>query len=418
MFSNEAVVLGILLLWIAIVFQTEKKESWKRFYQIFPPILLCYFVPSLFNMVWFADTAWAFRLISGDEKGGSQLYGIVANYLLPSSLILLTISMDLKAIAQLGTKAVLVFLAGTVGVIVGAPLAMLIVGSFAPETVQGEVWRGLATIAGSWIGGSANQTAMKEVFAVPEAVFSMMIAVDVLVANVWMAFLLYGAGKAETMNRWLRADNQLIEEIQTRMASYQASITRPATLTDLITIVAIGFAGTGLSHACADAIVPFIQTNAPYLSQFSLTSKFFWVVVLATTFGMLASLFPSVRRLEGAGASKIGSVFLYLMIATIGMKMNVLAITENMGLFLVGVIWMLIHGLIIFGVARLLRAPFFFVAVGSQANIGGASSAPVVASAFHPSLASVGVLLAVLGYALGTYGGWLAGMLMQWLATP
>ena len=67
-------------------------------------------------------------------------------------------------------------------------------------------------------------------------------------------------------------------------------------------------------------------------------------------------------------------------------------------------------------VAKIIRAPFFFVAVGSQANVGGAASAPVVASAFHPSLAPVGVLLAVLGYALGTYAAWLCGILMQFVA--
>jgi uncharacterized membrane protein len=165
----------------------------------------------------------------------------------------------------------------------------------------------------------------------------------------------------------------------------------------------------------ADWIAPWIQTNAPSLERLSLTSTFFWVVVLATFFGIVAS-FTRLRNLEGAGASKIGSVLLYVLVATIGMSMNLMAVFQNTGFFLVGFIWMAIHAITVLIVGKLLRAPFFFIAVGSEANIGGAASAPIVASVFHPSLASVGVLLAVLGYAVGTYGGWLCGIIMQSVA--
>jgi uncharacterized membrane protein len=156
--------------------------------------------------------------------------------------------------------------------------------------------------------------------------------------------------------------------------------------------------------------------HAPFLDRFSLTSSFFWLIVLATTFGLIMS-FTRMRNLEGAGASKVGSVFIYILVATIGMKMNVLKVFDNPGLFLVGAIWMLIHVGLLILVAKLIRSPYFFLAVGSKANIGGAASAPVVAAAFHPSLAPVGVLLAVLGYALGTYGAWMCGILMQ-MAVP
>jgi uncharacterized membrane protein len=147
-----------------------------------------------------------------------------------------------------------------------------------------------------------------------------------------------------------------------------------------------------------------------------LTSKFFWIVVMATTGGLLLSLSSRVRALEGVGASTLGSVLLYVLIATIGMKMNILAVFDQPALFLVGAIWMAFHAVTMLLLAWLIKAPLFFLAVGSQANVGGAASAPVVASAFHPALAPVGVLLAVLGYALGTYGGWLSGQLMRVVA--
>ena len=141
-------------------------------------------------------------------------------------------------------------------------------------------------------------------------------------------------------------------------------------------------------------------------------SGFFWLIVFATTIGLVLS-FSKAKKLEGVGASRWGSVFIYILVATIGMKMNLGEVFENIGLFVIGILWMLIHVTILLVTAKIIKAPFFFVAVGSQANVGGAASAPVVASAFHPALAPVGVLLAVLGYALGTYGAYLCAQLMR-----
>jgi uncharacterized membrane protein len=412
LFTNDAVVLAILLGILATVFVTSHSERpiFKAFYRYIPAILLCYFIPSLFNSV---------GIISGDA---SQLYYIASRYLLPASLVLLTISIDIKGILSLGPKALIMFLAGTIGIVLGGPLAMLIVGTISPETVGGEgpdaVWRGLSTIAGSWIGGGANQTAMKEVWGVSDNLFSAMITVDVVVANIWMAFLLYGAGNSKKVDQWFKADSSAITELQERIEDYKASITKIPSLTDLMSIIAVGFGITGLSHMLTDLIVPALKVQSefhPWITDFSLDSSFFWIVVLATTGGLLLS-FTKTRSLEGAGASKVGSLLLYILVATIGMKMNILAIFENPGLFAVGLIWMLMHVSIMLGVGKLIKAPFFFVAVGSQANVGGAASAPVVASAFHPSLAPVGVLLAVLGYALGTYGAYIAALLMRAIA--
>lgn len=408
--TNDAVVLGILMCILAAVFITSRSDAsfWKKFYTFVPPLLLCYFIPSIFSTV---------GLYSGDV---SRLYTIASQYLLPTSLVLLTISIDLKGIARLGPKAVIMFLGGTVGIILGGPLAMLIVSWFNPALVGGQgpeaVWRGLSTIAGSWIGGSANQTAMKEVYQVGDDLFSVMIAIDVIVANVWMACLLFMAGRSKQIDTRIGADTSAIDEVKRKVEEFRASVAKLPALADTISVLAVGFGVTAISHLGADIIAPLIERRAPQLAQFSLTSKFFWIVVLATTFGLLLSISSRVRALEGVGASRLGSVLLYVLIATIGMKMNILAIFDQPGLFLVGAIWMLFHATTMLLLAWLIKAPTFFLAVGSQANVGGAASAPVVASAFHPALAPVGVLLAVLGYALGTYGGWVSGLMMQAIA--
>lgn len=405
MLTNDAIVFGLLMIILGIIFKTSNSKhlAWRKFYGIVPALLLCYFVPSIFNSL---------GIIDGSK---SNLYYVASRYLLPASLVLLTLGTDFKEITRLGSKAIVMFLTGTVGIVFGGPLAILFFSVIAPEMIGATVddlWRGMTTVAGSWIGGGANQAAMKEVFEVDDVMFSKMVTVDVLVANLWMALLLIGAGKTKKINKWLNADDASIEEVKHKMETYRAGIAKIPSLTDLMSILAIGCGVTGLAHLFADWIAPLIEENYPWLSDYSLTSSFFWLIVMATTFGLVLS-FTKYRGLEGAGASKIGSVFIYVLVATIGMKMDVLAIVDAPELFLLGIVWMLVHISLLILVGKLIKAPFFFIAVGSQANVGGAASAPVVASAFNASLAPVGVLLAVLGYALGTYAAYLCGVLMK-----
>ncbi|MFC3717018.1 DUF819 domain-containing protein [Luteimonas soli] len=405
--TDDAAILGLLAVTLGAVFWTASRESgfWSRFYNYVPALLMCYLVPAIYNSI---------GLIDG---GASNLYPMARDYLLPASLVLFCIAMDIGAILRLGPKAVIMFLTGTVGVMLGAVVAFVAMGVIHPSTVAGETWRGMTTIAGSWIGGGANQAAMKEVFAVDANLFGQFVAVDVIVAYFWMAILLYLAPRAKAFDRWTGADTSAIEDLKQRIADYQAEHARIPSMSDLMMIFAVGIGLTGLAHLLTGPLVAWIQSLPASwrLQDYSLDSRFFWLVVLTTTFGVILS-FTRARRLEGAGASNVGSVFLYVLIATIGMQMDLKTLADRPMLLLLGVIWISVHAALMLGMAKLIRAPLFFMAVGSQANIGGAASAPVVASAFHPSLAPVGVLLAVMGYALGTYCAYITGLLLQVMA--
>lgn len=403
--TNDAIVLGILLTLLAIVFYTSGSSNkyLKKFYTFFPMLLMCYFLPSLLT---------TFGIVDPKE---SNLYFVASRYFLPASLVLLTLSIDLKEVFKLGPKALIMFFTGTVGVVLGGPLAIWITAQFNPELVSGDIWRGFSTVAGSWIGGGANQVAMYEIFDVSDELYSIMITVDVIVAEIWMAILLLGVGRYKTIDQIFKADASSVDGLQKKMHDFSQKHARIPSLTDLTIILAFGFGATAIAHLFSEMIVPFIETNAPFLSRFSLTSGFFWLIVIATTLGIILS-FTKVRKYEGAGASRVGTLFIYFLVATIGMKMNIMEIFSNPGLFLVGGMWMAFHVILLLIVGKIIKAPYFFLAVGSKANIGGAASAPVVAAAFHPSLAPVGVLLAVLGYALGTYGAWLSGLMMQAVA--
>ena len=400
--TNEAIVFGLLMALLGGIFWASNHPTFSGFFKVVPALLLCYFLPSLLTN---------FHIVPKD----THLYFVASRYLLPASLVLLTLSIDLKAVFGLGPKALIMFFTATATIILGGPVAILAVSSFAPDLVGGvgpeAVWRGMATIAGSWIGGGANQAAMFEIFQPSGALYSAMITVDVVVAEIWMAIILLGAAKSDKVDGWLKADNRSVKVLQNEMQDFLAKTARIPTFPEVVQILGLAFGAVALAHIAGDTLAPWFAENLPYTANFSLTSDFFWVVIVATTVGLLLSLTPA-RNLEGAGASRWGSVFIYILVGTIGMKMDIKEAVDQPGLLLVGVIWMIFHVVILLGVARWIKAPFFFVAVGSKANIGGAASAPVAAAAFHPSLAPVGVLLAVLGYALGTYGGWLTGLLM------
>lgn len=408
---NDAIVFGLLMLAIASVFYTSSKTSgfWQKFYKVVPALLMCYLLPAIMSTA---------GLIAPEI---SQLYFVASRYLLPASLVLMTLSIDLKAIYNLGPKALIIFFTGTIGIIIGGPIAILLISAVSPETVGGAgpdaVWRGLATLAGSWIGGGANQAAMLEIFQYNPDKYGGMVFVDIVVANLWMAIILMGIGKTEKIDKWLKADSSAITNLKERVSAYSEKVTRNPTLSDFMIMLGLAFGAVGFAHWGSELISSFLIGNFEIFSDTtsalsSFTSPFFWMITLATAVGIGLS-FTSAKQYEGAGASKIGSIFIYILVATIGMKMDLTMIFDNPGLLAIGLVWMSIHAALLIIVAKLIKAPYFFLAVGSQANVGGAASAPVVAAAFHPSLATVGVLLAVMGYVVGTWGAYLCSLLMQ-----
>ncbi len=414
-FTNDAIVFGLLMIALGFVFitSTQKEGFWQKFYSVVPALLMCYLLPAIFNSLGWIDSE------------ASQLYFVASRFLLPAALVLMTLSIDLNAIFNLGPKALIMFFAGTVGIIIGGPIALMIISVLFPDILGGAgpdaIWRGLSTIAGSWIGGGANQAAMLEIYEYNTELYGGMVLVDIVVANIWMAVILMGIGKNESIDRWLKADNSAIEELKVKVSKYAESVTRIPKLSDFMILLALAFGAVGIAHFGADNISEYLLTNFDVFSDgksalASFSSQFFWMITIATAIGIGLS-FTKFKSYEGAGASKIGSVFIYILVATIGMKMDLSMVFDQPELILIGLIWILVHVIILITVAKLIKAPYFFLAVGSQANVGGAASAPVVAAAFHPSLATVGVLLAVFGYVVGTYGAILCTILMQIVAT-
>lgn len=400
MITQDGIIFGLLAFSVAcVVALGDSKHPWaRRFFSIVPSVLLAYLVPALLTTFGVIDLT------------NSHLYAFTVDHLLPACLILMTLSLDLKALVRLGPRCILIFLSGTLGVIIGGPIALALAKLIAPASLHPDSWKVLTTLAGSWIGGGVNQASMKAALNVPEDLFLTSVGVDILVGSFyWMGLMLFLANKNERVNRWLKADSALIDRLELKELAH---VEKPSRGQDFFWMVGIAFGGVALCRSLAGPLVAFIGTHAPELATYNLTSEFFWVVIFASMVGVLISLTP-LRSLEERGASKLAGVLLYLLIAVIGAKINLFNLWTSPIYFLIGFVWINIHGLVILLATRLLKAPLFFLAVGSQANIGAAASAPVVAAAFSPRLAPVGVLLAILGYVLGNYGAYLCGLLMR-----
>lgn len=391
-------VLSVLLAVLAVIFRLAEHRWTARLFKVVPPLILCYFVPALLS---------AFHII----PRSSPLYDWVKTYLLPAALLMLVLSVDVPGLVRLGPKAVAMLLAGTAGVVLGGPVSLLVVGHWLPD----DAWRGMSALAGSWIGGTANFVAVGETAGVTQAALGPIIVVDALWAYLWMGCLLYAASRQRAIDRWLKADTTSISELEHRMTDFHRQTARVPSMLDLVAILAISLGGCWVSQQAGSGAVNLISRHAAIAGLNNFVSAVAWTFILVTAIGVVLSFTP-VRRLEGAGASRLGTMIIYLMVVCIGAGADFAGVVEYPALVLMGLVWLLVHVGVLIVVARLIRAPAFLAATGSMANIGGTASAPVVASTFHPSLAPVGALLAVAGYVLGTYCGLLCMTLLRMIA--
>jgi uncharacterized membrane protein len=408
-------LLAILLTVLAVIFWLTQHPVVGRMFKVVPALVFCYFVP----------TALTTCGVIPDE---SPLYEWIKGFVLPACLLLLILALDLPGIIRLGPKAGIMLLAGTAGVVIGGPVSLAICtgllgtdGWLGIKPLPPDAWQGMSALAGSWIGGGANFVAIGTAAEATPAMLGLMVIPDVFLASIWMGVLLYLSGHQERIDRWTGADTSAIQDLQRRITAFQERTRRIPSVPDLMMILAVGFLGSWLSYKAGVLLAGRLSHYAEVSSSGLLDNlsesvgASTWKFIIVTAAGVLLS-FTSLRNLEGAGASKVGSVMIYLLVACIGASANFAKILQAPAFILMGFIWMACHVGVLLAVGRLIRAPIFFVAVGSQSNIGGAASAPVVASAFHPSLAAVGALMAVAGYVLGTYAGLLCMSLLKTVA--
>lgn len=380
-------VFAFLAFLVATIFWVSERPRFKKTFEVIPPVIYVYFLPML------ATTA-------GITPSSSPAYDWTTRYLLPFALLLLMISIDLRSVAKLGPTALFMVVAGTVGIVIGGPISLLLFKGFLPA----DAWTGFAALSGSWIGGTANMVAIAESVGTPESAFGPIIVVDTVVGYGWMGVLLVFSGYQAWFDRRIGARTDAIEATNRRLADMDRD-RHPSTLRDLAVMIGFGMTGAVLSVV--------LGARMPTLGDPTIISSTTWAVLIVVTGGLILSFTP-LREFEKVGASGLGYTALYLLLAGIGAQADLRAVVQAPVYLLAGAVWLSIHIAILLLAARMVRAPLFFVATGSMANVGGAASAPVVAGVYHPAMAPVGLLMAVAGYILGIYGAlacaWLLGI--------
>ena len=387
--TDPGQVAALLAAVLAAVFALSRVPAFERLFKTIPPVIWAYFVPMLLTT-------------AGVTPPQSAAYDGFSYVLLPFALFLLMITIDLRAILSLGRLAILMMLVGTLGIVVGGPVAYLAVGQFMGGA---ETWQGMAALAGSWIGGTANMVALQESVGLSDAGLAPIIVVDTVVGYGWLAILLFLSGYQERFDRWVGADTKALDRVNATLREMDQT-RQPSTTATVAMIVGLGVGAAVLSRVLGGLL--------PTLGEPTIISGGTWAVLIAVTAGLALSFTP-IRKLERDGASQIGFAGLYLLLTSIGATADLAAVLQAPAFLLMGVVWLSVHIALLFLAAKLLRAPLFFVATGSMANVGGAASAPIVAGVYLPAMAPVGLLMAVSGYVLGIYAAlgcaWMLGQL-------
>ena len=385
--NDPMAVFGFLAAIVALIFWVSELPRFRKIFEVIPPVIYCYFLPMLTTTV-------------GITPSASPLYDWMSSYLLLFALLMLMVSVDLRSVARLGGIALFMVGAGTFGIVIGGPISLLIFRDMLPA----DAWTGFAALSGSWIGGTANMVAIAEGVGTTPDAMGPVIVVDTVVGYGWMGVLIAMVGLQGRFDRRIRARTDSIEETNARLAA-MCRERQPISLRDAVIMI-------GLGMACAVA-ARVLGGRIPPLGDPTIISGTTWAVLIVVTGGLILSFTP-LRQLETKGASHLGYTALYLLLAGIGARADLRAVLDAPVYLLAGAVWIAIHVAVLLIAARLVRAPLFFVATGSMANIGGAASAPVVAGVYHRAMAPIGLLMAVVGYILGIYAAtvcaWLLGM--------
>ena len=377
MITNPVLIVVVLIAIETLVLVLSRHARTKRYFDLLPAVFWIYFLPML-------------AATTGLITSKSPVYGMITTWLLPASLVLLLLPVDLKAILRLGPTALAMFFIGAAGTMAGAVLSFAL---FKP-LIGSEFWSGFGALSASWTGGSANMIAVKEALSVPDAVFAPMVIVDTVVPYLWMGIMIAMVGLQPAFDRWNRSDRTILDQLGEQVVTHLATHVSRRTLVGIVLSLGVAFAGSTAAHLVARQL-PQIQ---------DVVTSYTWTIMIVSLIGITLSFSP-VRNLERSGATRTGYDLLYFVLTAIGAKASVASIGSAMVLIAAGLVIVAVHAAFLLVGARLMRAPMFLVAAASQANIGGVASAPVVAEVYHPGLASVGLLLAILGNIVGTWLG-------------
>ena len=392
--SSPIGILAVLCIVAAFFFLLAQVSQAKLFNYV-PPLLFIYATP-----VFLSNLSVAGHVVISNK---SIIYSGLSQFVLPVFIVLMLIKVNVPAVVKVMGKGVLVMLMGTAGVVVGGVVSYVIVHGWLPE----DSWKGFGALAGSWIGGTANMLATKEMLGASEAQLGLAVVADNVIYIVWLPLLLMSRDFADKFNKWARVPADRLAAMDAAAEMHVEDDHAP-TMQQYLYLAAVVFGVAAIAHGLAPAIASWIAETTPGIAGiFSETTT---RILLVTTIALLLS---TTKVSELPNSTAIGTALVYIFVAGMGARAEVSGLADAPAFVLGAFIWIFIHGLFMLAGAWIFRVDVHSVAIASAANIGAAASAPIVAAHHRPSLVPASILLALLGYALGNYLAPLTGHLAR-----
>jgi uncharacterized membrane protein len=384
--TTSFIYVTALLVIAAILKVLENTTRW-RLFEYLPAIVSLYFVVMLCS---------TFGVWEKTEEINNA-YKMLRNNLLPAMIFLMLLDADLRQIKQLGGRMLLAFFIAAISIGIAFVVAFALFQSY----LQADAWKTLAALSGSWMGGTGNMVAVQLALDVHDASMGYTLLIDSIDYAMWVMFLLALVPHAKRFNRWVKADSQILEKIGANIELEDEQ--RPVNVGGLLILLASALLMSALAQSAA--------LNLPTSSYFTPTA---WTVLIVTLAGVIGALTPLGKI---AGASQLSMLMLYLIIALIASRANFAELTQAPIYIILGLVILAIHALIMVVMAKWLKLDLFTCGVASLANIGGVASAPILAASYSKALIPVGVLMAMVGYIIGTGGGLLVGKILSFIAS-
>lgn len=391
MITDGFLFISLLIAIAAVLVYLDKARGLPVFRYV-PGFVFLYLIAALLNTVG----------VFGESDSIDAVGGGVKDALLPAMIMLLLFQCDVRKIIKLGPKLLLTYAATAVSIMLGFVITFTVLKG----VLDAEAWKGLAALAASWTGGSANMAAVQGILNPPENIFGHVLIVDTIVYSVWLLVMFSSVGISDKFNAWTKADTSALSSRAASTGEGSEQNTADEEKMDLVAlfrVLAIGLFGSALATV--------IGGKLPEIGV--VVNSTTWTILIVSIVGLIIG---STRYGKMAGASDVAYIMLYIIIGVIAAGSDFTSLVEAPIYLLAGFMVVIIHMGLMIIYAKLTKTELFSLAVASTANIGGVASAPVVAGAFNRELVPVGVLFALIGAFAGTFFGLAAGQVMSLFA--
>ena len=384
MITNGFTYIAVLIFLAAFLVWLQKYTKWK-FFDYVPPIVLLYLV----TMIMCTLNVW-------DLKATKPAYSALKNNILYAMIFLMLLRCDIRKILKLGPKMLGGFFAASVSIGIGFIATYAILHG----VLGAGSWKALGALCGSWMGGSGNMIAVQAALDIGEADMAYALVVDSIDYSIWVMFLLWAINLAPKFNKWVKADTATLDEVSRKLEDDAKANDGKITFVNIISLLGLSLVVSAFGQNIGTAI----NGVAPFLDKAT------WTVLLITLAGLVGAITPIGKM---AGTSELSNVMLYSVVALLASRASFLELTDAPIWIIAGFMILAIHGIILVLLAKIFKLDMFTCGVASLANIGGSASAPILAGAYSGALVPVGVLMALMGYVIGTGGGLIVAHIMS-----